>query len=1013
MRARAFAFPSAIILAIVALLLSRPAPAQAQGSPGASADEQIQTTSMASLASLIGRTVGTVRLERLGQPVTDARVTALVETRAGAPLSMREVRNTLLHLFNTGLFDNIAVAAEPDSESIALVYRLTPARTIAHYEFRGVRGLSDDELRRVLNERYGTRPAAGRVQDAPAALETFYREAGFINARVSSSIESTTPDNATLVLTVEAGPRARVGAVDVRGTLIDSKDQLLSRLGLKPGDEFDGANFQKRVDRVVTDMRNRGYYEATVTPLRVVRDEGRTVDISLDVVSGPRVTLRFEGGGIPSSKQEELVPVRREGSIDEDLLEDSKRRIEDYLHTAGHWKADVSYARQPTKSGLDLVFTVREGPVFRVAEVQVTGNESMGRIDVDSAFTVHTGDLFVESAVDARTAALVERYRRLGFRTVKIEQTLAERKQPPPDIAKTDGNSKVDAAGGWVDVRLAVTEGPRTRIGAIAIRGNQAIDDATLRGALGSKVGDPFFEPRIAGDRDAIETQYLNRGFERVQVEEATTLTPDGTGADLTYTIQEGTQLFIDHIVIVGNHRTDAETIERTLTIARGKPLSLADLFESQRRLSALGLFRRVRLQDVGEPGESRRDIIVSVEEAPTTTLGYGAGLEAGRRITSSGSTLTSGPQESLEFAGRGFFEVGRRNLFGSNRSATLFLRGTLRPRDQPNTTTSNFGVNEYRVLTTVRDPSAFGTTMDGQIAGYFEQAIRSSFNFRRRGVQAALTKRLQDHWTLSGTYSLTRTELFDEQITPSEQLDIDRLFPQVRLSILSTAARRDTRDDALDPTRGTVIGLDSDLAMRAMWSEVGFIKGFGEAFWYRQLPAMRNSVFASGARIGLARGFERVAVRLSDAGQPVIGPDGQTVSDVVTDLPASERFFAGGDTTVRGFARDTLGDLATLDSRGFPQGGNAMIIFNAELRMPVWGDFGSVIFMDAGNVYSRVSDIDLTRIRPTAGFGLRYKSPVGPIRVDLGFKLDRERFASIGRREPLSEIHISIGQAF
>src|SRR5262249_6615985 len=159
-----------------------------------------------------------------------------------------------------------------------------------------------------------------------------------------------------------------------------------------------------------------------------------------------------------------------------------------------------------------------------------------------------------------------------------------------------------------------------------------------------------------------------------------------------------------------------------------------------------------------------------------------------------------------------------------------------------------------------------------------------------------------------------------------------------------STAARRDTRDDALDPTKGTVIGLDSDLAMRAMWSEVGFIKGFGEAFWYRQLPALRNSVFASGARIGLARGFERVAVRLSDSGQPVIGPDGQTVSDVVTDLPASERFFAGGDTTVRGFARDTLGDLATLDSRGFPQGGNAMIIFNAELRMPVWGDFGSVI---------------------------------------------------------------------
>jgi outer membrane translocation and assembly module TamA len=162
-----------------------------------------------------------------------------------------------------------------------------------------------------------------------------------------------------------------------------------------------------------------------------------------------------------------------------------------------------------------------------------------------------------------------------------------------------------------------------------------------------------------------------------------------------------------------------------------------------------------------------------------------------------------------------------------------------------------------------------------------------------------------------------------------------------------------------------------------------------------------------------MARGFERVATRLSDSGTAVIGPDGQPVQDTVTDLPASERFFAGGDTTVRGFARDTLGDLPTLDSRGFPQGGNALIIFNAELRVPVWRDFGSVFFVDAGNIFSRVNEVDFTRIRPTAGFGLRYKSPVGPIRVDIGFKLDRSRFDTIGRKEPLSEVHISIGQAF
>jgi outer membrane protein assembly complex protein YaeT len=664
-----------------------------------------------------------------------------------------------------------------------------------------------------------------------------------------------------------------------------------------------------------------------------------------------------------------------------------------------------------TPAGLDLVFTIHEGKIFRVADVQITGNASMTRPDLDTAFSVHPGELFVESDVDAKTAALTTRYQRLGFRRVKIEQTVAQRSQPPSPLPAGVG-LKADPNGGWVDVQLVITEGPRTRVGTVAIDGNQAIDAATLRAALTLKPGEPFFEPQINVDRDAIETQYLNRGFERVQIDEVTTVRPDSSIADLAYTIREGTQLFIDHIVIVGNHRTDTATIERALTIERGKPLSLSELFESQRRLSALGLFRRVRLNDVGEPGESRRDVIVTVEEAPTTTLGYGAGLEAGRRITSS-ATDVSGPQEKLEFAGRGFLEVGRRNLFGSNRSATVFLRGTLRPRDQPNTTNSGFGINEYRLLTSVRDPSVLGTTIDGQIAAFAEQAVRSSFNFRRRGIQAEGTKRLPDRWTLSGAYSFSRTELFDEQIDPNERLDIDRLFPQVRLSIFSTAARRDTRDDALDPTRGTVVGLDADLAARRLGSEVGFVKGFAEAFWYRQVPALHHSVFASGARIGLARGFERVATRLSDSGSPVIGPDGQAVQDTVTDLPASERFFAGGDTTVRGFARDTLGDLPTLDSRGFPQGGNALMIFNAELRVPVWGDFGSVFFVDAGNIFGRVNEVDFSRIRPTAGFGVRYKSPVGPIRVDIGFKLDRSRFDTIGRNEPLSEIHISIGQAF
>ena len=151
--------------------------------------------------------------------------------------------------------------------------------------------------------------------------------------------------------------------------------------------------------------------------------------------------------------------------------------------------------------------------------------------------------------------------------------------------------------------------------------------------------------------------------------------------------------------------------------------------------------------------------------------------------------------------------------------------------------------------------------------------------------------------------------------------------------------------------------------------------------------------------------------VRTDAQRQPILGSDGQPIVDPVQDLPASERFFAGGDTTVRGFALDTLGTPATIKD-GFPIGGNALVIFNAELRVPVRGGLGVVGFLDTGNVFARATDLDLTELRSAIGFGFRYKSPVGPLRFDIGFKLHREDIVP-GRREGLTAVHISFGQAF
>ena len=143
-----------------------------------------------------------------------------------------------------------------------------------------------------------------------------------------------------------------------------------------------------------------------------------------------------------------------------------------------------------------------------------------------------------------------------------------------------------------------------------------------------------------------------------------------------------------------------------------------------------------------------------------------------------------------------------------------------------------------------------------------------------------------------------------------------------------------------------------------------------------------------------------------------MLDPSGQPIVDVVKDLPASERFFAGGDTTVRGFAIDQLGTPDTIDKDGIPIGGSALVIFNVELRVPVGGGVGVVGFFDSGNVFERTTDIDLGQLRSAVGLGLRYRSPVGPIRLDIGFKVNRRDLVP-GRPEKWAVWHISLGQAF
>jgi outer membrane protein assembly factor BamA len=500
----------------------------------------------------------------------------------------------------------------------------------------------------------------------------------------------------------------------------------------------------------------------------------------------------------------------------------------------------------------------------------------------------------------------------------------------------------------------------------------------------------------VEADREQLVAEYRNRGHRSAGVDAVVDLSAAGGEARLTFVIHEGPQVLVEHILIVGNTRTSEATIRRELALSPGGALGDAAVAESQRRLAALGLFRRSTISELAHSTENLRDVLVTVEEAPATTLGYGGGLEFQK-------------VETREFAPRGFFEIGRRNLWGKNRSVNLFSRVSLRRRDaytastDASATTDTQTHLEYRLIGSYREPKFLNTRGDLQVATVFEQGSRTSFRYRHRSARMDFVER-RGGWNYIGQFAVERNEIFDDRINSADRPLIDRLFPQVRLSSLSATVAHDTRTDPLEPGSGQLVSANGEIALPQLGSQVGYFKTFLQGFTYRRLPWMPRVVLAGGLRVGLGTGFPRDVAFVSADGTPAV--------EQVRDIPVSKRFFAGGDTTVRGFQLDRLGTAETFDRDGVPKGGHAELILNTEARVSLWKDLGVVGFLDVGNVFPRVDAVSLSELRAGAGVGIRYKSPIGPLRFDVGFKLGTLRTYGTSREDRYA-LHISIGQAF
>jgi outer membrane protein insertion porin family len=956
----------------------------------------------------LGATVADVRVEVAGLPLTDPAVIEVIETRIGEPLTMIAIRSTIDHLVGLGRFADVRVLASPSDQGVVVRWQLTPLRRIGALAIDGDPQLPDAVIRTELADRFGVLPSASRVPEIVGALEVFFADRGFRQASIVPRLEEdeARPERVTLVLTITAGARAPIRKVAVATTSAVPEADVVRGLNLQVGRPFDRIALDARIAGFEEDLRGRGFYEARVRQSHEFAADGAGVDVEVEVVPGPHVRVVFEGDPVQGNL-ESLVPIREERSADQDLLEDASRRIEDALRREGYRNAQAPYARRQDGDEVIVTFTVTRGPQHRVGAIDVTGQSGLSRTDLAPLLQLRTGEPFVEARLAAVAAAIAELYRVRGFSQAAVK----------PTVQVLPVETRVAGAFRPVDIRFEIQEGPQTLVTGVAVEGANAIEPSELAAQLALSAGRPFYRPQLAADRDALLRAYRNLGYQSVSVTSQLAFADGQRGVVITWTIAEGPQILVDRVLIKGNQRTGIDLIRREITIQPGSPMSDDALLESQRKLAATGLFRRVRVSELPRTGSPARDVLVEVEEAPATTISYGGGLEVGR-ITRTDETGQAVDQ--VDVAPRGFFDISRRNLWGKNRSITLFVRVTLRTTEPgvdnaDPTDTGGYGFNDYRGLFSFREPRAFGTTGDAQVTAFIEQGVRSSFDFNRRGVTADYARRF-DTFTATGRYTFDRTRLFNEKIAVEDQLLVDRLFPQVRLSKVFASLLRDSRDDVLDPQTGAVLGVEGSVAAKVLGSEVGFVKTFAQGFVYRRLPG-RGVVLAAGARVGMAVGFAYDlpsvdGIAVDQGGLAARGESRAVDVPTIRDLPASERFFAGGDNTVRGFALDRLGTGETLDPQGFPQGGNGMVVFNLEARAPYWKNLQFVWFADAGNVFRLASDIRLDEMRVTSGLGFRYRSPIGPLRVDWGWKLGT-RLLLTGGRESSNVVHISLGQAF
>jgi outer membrane protein insertion porin family len=1004
-----------------------------------------QDTSAASVAKEEPKIVAIRIVKENGQVLSDSPSGMAVEI-GNAP-ERGKIAESLRALYRTGDYADLQAVVTPVTGGVRLDFVVRENLFFNQVRIEGLTAPpSEASAAAAMQLALGQTYRRGVVDEALERLRETLRDEGLYQAEVSAeTVPHAESHQMDIVVHVKHGLRARVGIIRLSNGTEYRDEDILSRLKMKAGSEITSARLQRGTDRIRKYLAKKKHLSGRAAVRRGSYDAAKnTLPFDLDVTEGPRVKVTLTGAKSSEGDLKKLIPIYQEGAVDADLLEEGKRNVRERLERQGYFDADVNYttethevkssrAATPTTEET-ITYSVDRGVRHKLMGIEITGNKYFDTELLRSRLQIFGGAFgsagrFSRRMVDSDAQSMRSLYQANGFLDAKVEQQIED------DYKGKKGD---------LFIRFVVQEGKQTRVASLSIEGNRAFKEEELLGVIGSTRGQPYSDFEVTTDRDNILALYFNEGFpeasftataERVAAEsgaqkadgpgnaaslegnggkeqkekDTKTAIEQAEAVRLVYRIQEGPQTRVRRIFIGGYAHTRLGVIHREVHIKVKEPLRERDVVESQRRLYNLGVFNRVTIEPQNPNGTNpEKDIAVLVEEAKRYTVAYGGGFEV-QRLAS--TTNPTGSQ--IEAAPRGILEVSKLNLTGRGDSLSFKLRGS---------------TLQGRALLGYSAPNTFADPHFSFQATAFAEKTRdiNTFTEERYEGSVQLTDQITPLTTFLYRYTFRHVLVSNLNIL-SEEIP---LFNQPTLvSQFGVTWFRDSRDNPADASKGSFNSADFSDADTKFGSSASFLRFFVQNSTY--YPIKRRFSFARSTRFGVLVPY-RDTVSLSfpapATGQCLPGtvPSGPTP----TIIPLPERYFAGGGTSLRGFALNQAGprDACT----GFPVGGQAMLILNQEFRFPmrlpfVGTSLGGAIFYDGGNVYSRLSRISFRAMLPaptftlpnpalppgpanlpvcatnctnelnyfahTIGLGLRYKTPVGPIRIDLGYQLNRPSF--------------------